>query len=496
MMHQWHSSPREAVARDEEMTDSLKTYLQGDFLNERQEVKRINEIVKAVWPLFLRFSFFHTPDAKDEAGEEIAAGWPYEIKDGEVPKAPEAKKFSYSTNAMILFLIGVVLESVEPGVLVPAISLSKPESGDEESSRIILVNGLSQIAQRSNDRRQPGDGVVNSSSFGRNDPFTIMWLLELLTSENYPLGNEGNSAVREFKSKLSKAAVDRLESISQNANLLEWDDTLKDDRLSADHMFPLLRFAQIGRILERNGIEENVKERFGKFKSKLFRLLLDRFQNRMHKHISQETIASSGFDAAELAFAVEGILLIRDDPQALEPDVLSRVFEIIKRRQEVSPYWRPLKPFVTTPQGSALLPLSVEIASSLLRICQFVDQGPHTESCFSEQMDLFNRYTAWLHARKVKICVPDETESLAYSGWRSEHVHDQEMIHPWETSQVLIFLLHYQAMLQKHIARASRTAAQLTFESRRRKSGKYEKDAIVKHFRGFEPLQGHWAENE
>ena len=216
------------------MTDSLKTYLQGNFLNEKQEVERINEIVEEVWPLFLDFAFFGSPDIKVVQD----AGWPYEIKDGETPKPPVADKFSYSTNAMILFLIGVVLDSVKPGALVPEICISKPESRDKKSSQEILRNGLTQIARRSNDRKANGDSVFKSDSFGLDDPFTITWLLELLTSDNSLLGGEENEAIHQFKSNLSDAAIDRLKSISKSDTLLKWGDSREGDRLSADHMFP------------------------------------------------------------------------------------------------------------------------------------------------------------------------------------------------------------------------------------------------------------------
>ena len=323
MMHQWHSSPREAVARDEKMTDSLKAYLQGDFLKERQEVERIDQIVEEVWPLFLAFAFFDSPDAKDRAGAEIAAGWPYEIKDGDDPKAPEAKKFSYSTNAMILFLIGVVLETVEPGVLVPEVSISKPESKDKQSSQEILRNGLTQIAQRSNDRKAPAGSLFKSNSFGLDDPFTITWLLELLTNKSSPMGWEENEDVQQFKSRLFAVASDRLKSISKSTHpLLHWGNDLNKERRSANHMFPLLRYVQISRLLDRSANEGGSSNP----EQNLAGNLLERFHNRMHYHIAQEVITTGAFDAAELAFATEGILLSKNDPQALEPDVLNRVF--------------------------------------------------------------------------------------------------------------------------------------------------------------------------
>lgn len=53
---------------------------------------------------------------------------------------------------------------------------------------------------------------------------------------------------------------------------------------------------------------------------------------------------------------------------SLGPDLLTRIFKTLRERQDRSAYWRPLKPITQSPRGPVLLPISVEIANSILRI--------------------------------------------------------------------------------------------------------------------------------
>lgn len=177
--------------------------------------------------------------------------------------------------------------------------------------------------------------------------------------------------------------------------------------------------------------------------------LLTNLQNRINQQISHFTIQNSLFDTAELVMSLEGMLLL-DENRRIDENLIRKVFEILETNQKNNLNWRPLKPFVTSPQGDVLLPLSIEIANSLLRICKLLERKK--QFYFHEYAPIFNKYTQWLLANVSQCTVKDGT---TYKGWRSEHVQEADIIHPWETAQVLTYLMTYKSMIQERIAHKS-----------------------------------------
>jgi len=118
--------------------------------------------------------------------------------------------------------------------------------------------------------------------------------------------------------------------------------------------------------------------------------------------------------------------------------------------QQRVPYWHPFKPFKATAQGLVLLPESVEIANSLLRICS--SSGLRERRYFGRHASLLARYTDWVLRRTFYGSFSVDGKSYDLVGWESEFTHRLDRIHLWETSQVLIYLQHYAAMLREHIA--------------------------------------------
>ena len=142
---------------------------------------------------------------------------------------------------------------------------------------------------------------------------------------------------------------------------------------------------------------------------------------------------------------------------------------MLEATQTESAYWRPFSPISVTKQGLVLLPQSIEVAMSLLRICNLIEARSESKP-FSEHIDLFGRYTHWLFDRALTLRYsPDGGEILNKDapttevfGWESEHTHQRDVIHTWLTSQVLLFALGYSAKLREHIARSALSAARLT----------------------------------
>ncbi|MFB3918394.1 MAG: ATP-binding protein [Terriglobales bacterium] len=339
---------------------------------------------------------------------------------------------------MILFGMAVGSGVMPSSVLVP----STPRRNRTElpkrvrelilNAEAVVHAGIDVLAHQSEERRATqawqgqSNDVSTSDTYGPDDPFTILWVLELL----YQL------AEKELPGRLSgfvdaaNSLVDRVYS-NPEFFVLRRGDCL-------DHVFPLLRVIHIDCFLRKHELTRGEPD-----VSKLLR----RLQNKIHLHLSYSSIPDSSFDPAELAFAMEAVLQLA--PDALDQPLVDRCFDVLQAAQKHSSYWRPLRPFIANQQGLALLPLSVEIASSLVRTCEILD-GKRTHGKYSARfMGAFQSYARWLFSRMVR---GKAQTGESFTGWHSEHVDDPGKIHTWETSQVLLYLIHYQALIRRHMA--------------------------------------------
>lgn len=431
--------------------------MRGPYLRQKSEIEHLDDLISEALPVFNAFY--------------LKGGWPYEIVDEKI--IIRQKRLSYSTSSMIMFTMALSMGFLKSSSLFPLSNwrdglvnttyhLNIQERRDFEDTLIKAFEKVIEksVSQYGLDARRP---VFYSESFGDDDPLTLSWFTELVANAHYqmPSGKkleDSHKDFERFKTKVAQRSYSMLKEAFNNPQqpFLRWksQSQRRAHKSSVDHAFPLLRAVHLYNILRK--IEHVRKPRFSC--KDLRQLLLEKvrphFFSFVHQHLSFHDITNSSFDAAELVFSLEGLLLVDSESLSVEKHLLERVFQVISERQKISPYWRPLKPFVTTPQGLALLPLSVEIANSLLRICDLLDCafGEHTR--FSENIELFQRYADWLYTRVTRGSAKfDDNTSKPFTGWHSEHVHIARKIHPWETSQVMIFLMHYRPLLQDHIAR-------------------------------------------
>ena len=218
-------------------------------------------------------------------------------------------------------------------------------------------------------------------------------------------------------------------------------------------------------------------------------------ENRLHYHLSLASIANSNFDAAELIFSLEGMILLDSNRENFDKDLLDKIFAVVKDRQAISMYWRPLKPFVADEKGLALLPLSVEIAMSLIRTCRLLETKG--EKLFSMNYEIFSNYTDWIKAR-INKCTHEGKE---YFGWCSEHIYQSDIIHTWETSQVLVYLANFNDMVQRHIAYQSLTHANFSIKNFIRNKNewkKFEKSEPLNYegFKIYEQIGNHFLDKK
>jgi hypothetical protein len=353
-------------------------------------------------------------------------------------------------------------------------------------------------------KAKPGPELVDSRSFGDNDPFTLAWALNLLAAElKAPAGtalSDSEKAQNEVRSKLIGTAWSRVANAFKNPSesMLEYPNSDKKEVSPLDHPFPLLRATQLYRTLEDIGRDDPAtlaahSPQRTEAQAALHNQARPHLLNRIYEHLSLSDVKNATFDAAELVFALEGVLVADADVHAIDPNLIDRVFAVIERSQDASPYWRPLKPFVTNSRGFALLPLSVEIANSLLRVIKLLDGDDVKRPKLTAQMPLLRRYAQWLYTRMVRGKAPPagKPEQVGYAGWHSEHVHAPRRVHTWETAQVAIFLMHYRTMLHEYIALTLRERANVAVRTLKRDASDYDtEESTSKRLRGFEPLRG------
>ncbi len=439
------------------MADELSEYIQGPYLDEVRDIERLKDTGSRVLRVFDRFFL------------EAERAWPYDLVDGE--DARPSKSFSFSTNAMIVFALAVATGRIDRSQLVPAVRQAPIATYDDalrESLREKMSSAVGQFPveidrirddrkeQRrwrdlQGERRRPRPPVgpqlaTTSASFGPNDPLTLTWLLEIV--------GEGTLARPDDLQRLRDDLIPAAHEIVASA--CEQPDQSPLRLPSHDlvpHAFPLLRVLHLYGTAEfqASGWQSNVG----------VGAIHDYLLSRAHFHLSSSTVQGDGFDAGELVFSLEGVLLC--DPSHPDYGLFDRAFRVLADRQGDTPYWRPLRPFRVTKQGMVLLPQSVEIANSLLRICSRLDAS-RDRSYFSDYVDLFKSYTRWLETRTYEGKTKGEIQDNIV-GWQSEHTFAPGRIHLWQTSQALLYLMHYAAMLQGHIARRSFKAARLSGDS-------------------------------
>ena len=283
---------------------------------------------------------------------------------------------------------------------------------------------------------------TESRTYGVNDPITIAFLAQLL---KIPFENQTDSNTIAMLNVFIKSHVETfINDIKGNPcnDQARFYSSESADKVLPNAFIPL-RVVQAYYAAHR-GREPS---------SPNFR---DYFEKTLHEQLSYSSIPDSRFDPAELAFCLEGLLLVQRN--AVDPTLFRRVIEVLTKAQHESAFWRPTKPFLAQDNGMSLFPISVEVANSILRSCEIYDEQKIYDTFGSQNIGLFGRYWQWLRARAVRFKVPrrpGETNDRTILGWHSEHVNETGAIHTWETSQVLEFLLSYRNLLQMHIARTT-----------------------------------------
>jgi len=434
----------------------VQDYFNNGRNSDKRELKLTKEAIEKASDLF--------PNAV------LQNRWPYELSDGEKIEIPFEKSaprkrrpkrsYSHSTNAMILFsLIASSGQAAAKCPLIPNVTLIDPF--DFLSNKSIYDTVWKKLkSQLKNELNETSNEHMSySTTFGVNDPLTLSWLIEIERSNVFAgiakKDNIKNDLINIANLQIKRILKNQSSNSGRMPDWLIWGEDKQ--RYSIDHGFLALRFVQLIKSLD--ALQGNPHDGGSNWFTQYF-------HNRIHEQLSKYEIRDGDFDAAELVFALEGLLLLK--PLSISRALLDRLFHVITESQNRNPYWRPVKPIVATPQGRVLFPLSVETASSLLRCCSLIEDS-HNDPFFSQNVDLFRRYSEWLCSRissgTAKYPNPNgRHKTVPFCGWHSEHVHIHPGIHLWETANVLLYFHYYSLMLEKHIAEKSLEAAHLNEE--------------------------------
>lgn len=417
---------------------TLATYLRTDYLTDTKQLDRIQKVIESVIPIFV--------DRMVPAGNRKGVRtWPYLLKQGE---DPEARKFSYSTHCMILFALNAILLGIDRSslkstanpVLFPR-QIRAPKMNLEDVSSVV-TKAMRDLLTMLKLNQSP---FVWSHTFGDNDPMTLSWIAELLLRPPADVKVDGA-----YSQKVRTVAR---EVCSRGQNVLRFETrrNKEGERDVNPHCFLWLRLQHLAKLAprlrrRRDGPEpEPIRTKEIGAKT---------FEDELHRQLGYFVVPDSRFDPAVLVFALEGALQF--DPQGVSESTIESLFQTLEESQKRNPYWRPMTPFLGNSQGMVLFPVSVEISNSLLRSYEILHKAKRPTH-FSRLEALLRRYAQWLLARAERSSYVVYTERGAREprqavGWHSEHVNQPGTIHMWETSQVLLFLVHYWSLLQRKIA--------------------------------------------
>jgi AAA+ superfamily predicted ATPase len=422
--------------------DTLDHYLSKEHPIDQRDIDEIENCLEKVVPLFIEQEWF----------DDVKA-WPYEIKlvvnsgESQIERSYNSN-LSLNTTAMILNSLlrlsgkfkseqSNKIGNISKANIFPRPSDPSDSNKNELEHRIKQASRLvlKEILDDSNAKL-----VLSSKTFGDNNVFSLAWLAEVSTAEWKEIDSTQLESWKLAQNLAFVQAEKKLEKSELSTVLDLFDPGESSEPLP--HAFPALRLVQIIRHIK--GKEYGPLSNYYGY-----------FETLLHQQLSFSSIPDSRFDPAELMFCLEGMLLCQRN--IVDRTLFDRVLDVLTSRQLESPYWRPVKPYMATPQGLVLFPVSVEIANSLLRACAIFDRDEIYNTYSSKCIVLLRRYWQWLRARAVKFKDKEE-----YLGWHSEHVNSPKVIHLWETSQVIEFLLAYRNALYLHIAHTVLTASRFT----------------------------------
>jgi hypothetical protein len=283
-----------------------------------------------------------------------------------------------------------------------------------------------------------------SSTFGKEDIFTASWLVEALSKRPTAPVKVVSRTVQVVRQVFRKAIDERFEK-----SLFQ---TLKDPNEAGPHPLPLLRALRAVELIRDC---KHLKT------SKAPDLLTEDclfsaghwFERNLHRQMSFYRFEDFRFDAAELIFCLAGAL--KTGAISSYDAAVLKVLEIVRDAQKRSVYWRPYRPMISTPTGLTLLPLSIEVATTLLSVLK-------TTSSFDEYGDTLSAYYNWLISQRVVQRPQKPNDQESWAGWHSENAYDSDGVHVWDTARVAMHLLEHRSAINDNVQTSLRRLSGFT----------------------------------
>lgn len=426
-------------------SETLEDYLAGEFHQDMDDVRELEDTLRATQTVFV-----HSCDD---------GLWPYERRAAHAADLPD--KPSHGTQAMIAAALGKMtgqcaMQSGAPTRL--GIKSDTPLGLCQNEGTTRLIKSIEQ-------------GTLVSGTFGENDPVTLSHVTELIRGLDVA-GNRDDasklwktipaaekvlsSLIRDnpavSRKLLPKLPLFRSESPQTTPGQKETFPAGSKPDYVVNAFVPLRIIRSIHNLARARESAPGTATKFAELADPKFDQYRKFFESTLYDQLSFSAIPDSRFDAAELIFCLEGLLLC--GKQSVDDRVFGHVLKVLREKQDLSAQWRPNRPIFATQQGMTMLPVSVESAVSLVRSIEIMDRRQTYHQFSALGSDLARRFWHWLRAHKVQFLAPPVSggDDVEVTGWHSEHVNDPSLIHLWDTSQVIEFMLGYREMLQRKVA--------------------------------------------
>jgi hypothetical protein len=325
----------------------LETYLSDGIYRDRGDIAAIEQVLVA------------TGETIAENFDDKTKDWPYEIR-RQGGKAP--RSFSQSTTAMMIRAIDLLREAApssppEPYPFKLGVLSETLERQRKAAFKALIANITPPKADGSEGAASPR---TESGTYGTNDPLTLSFLSEILSSPD-----SGTEQVRTYAKDQAKRLLDLdpAKEISKFFTFPRPRDRRKRTQTSTpltNAFIPLCVVRACQRLLD--GSDPGAEGAYFRY-----------FESTLHDQLSYSAIPDSRFDPAELIFCLEGVLRLSE--QSVDTRLFGRVLDVLEAAQNTSAHWRPNKPFLRSERGLVLFPISVEAANSLRWSCAALDEN-------------------------------------------------------------------------------------------------------------------------
>jgi hypothetical protein len=235
--------------------NELERYIREQFGQDRQELEDLRQLAADALPTVV------------VSWKSNGKAWPYLFG------AELTKRYSFSTNAMILFMLSVVLEHTKSSSLLPSMPqnshlksmllsrLKRDLSKDYEAEvKRCFDQGLRRLFQNVTKEYKKNGRLTHSSTYGDNDVLTLTWLTELLRVAQNPksdavtkLGATLHRSLERAVKVLRTSTIEkaptierlRLRCLFYRERLNKGEAKQNGEKDSLEHPFPLVRLVQL-----------------------------------------------------------------------------------------------------------------------------------------------------------------------------------------------------------------------------------------------------------